>query len=139
MTAPDHGSNDSNAPCITGGIHTWVCEDPQSRFNGSIQHDISHQALQLRILVLKLFQALGIGQVHPAILVFPFVKRRRALPRASCFYYSNFGIEFPLSKIKSTLFDIRCVYRQRGGKQIEGPRNEAFGRQDRWQHRRLPD
>jgi hypothetical protein len=42
-----------------------------------IQHHIRHQALELAVLVLKLLQAFGIGQVHPAVFGLQLVECRR--------------------------------------------------------------
>jgi hypothetical protein len=50
----------------------------QWRHNGSIQHHIRHQALQLRVLGLELLEPIGVRKVHPAILGLQLVERRRA-------------------------------------------------------------
>ena len=65
-----------------GAIHTingvpWLRSQEILEHN-IVEHRIRQQALQLCVLVLKLLQAIGVRQVHPAILGLGLVKRRRA-------------------------------------------------------------
>ena len=58
---------------LGGGPHHFFCEKlTQCR---GIQHRICQKPLQLAVLVLQSFQALGIGHVHPAELRPPVIQR----------------------------------------------------------------
>jgi len=60
-----------------GPYHFFDNSCPECR---RIEHLLGQQFLQLRILPLKRFQPLGLGDVHPAVFGLPVVKRRFADP-----------------------------------------------------------
>ena len=68
---------------VSSGLSQQILQD------NIVQHHICNQAFELAVLILKLLQALGVGQIHPTILGLQFVKRRRAEPVSAAQFSSR--------------------------------------------------